>query len=40
MNDDLLALKNQLCFPLYACAKELVRAYQTLLNPLNLTYTK
>ena len=40
MNDDLLALKNQLCFPLYACAKEIVRAYQPLLDPLNLTYTQ
>lgn len=39
-NIDELALKNQLCFPLYACAKEIVRAYQTLLEPANLTYTQ
>lgn len=39
-NRDDLALRNQLCFPLYACAKEIVRAYQTLLDPVNLTYTQ
>lgn len=39
-NIDDLALKNQLCFPLYACAKEIVRAYQTILEPVNLTYTQ
>lgn len=39
-NRDDLALRNQLCFPLYACAKEIVRAYQTLLAPVNLTYTQ
>lgn len=39
-NIEELALKNQLCFPLYACAKEIVRAYQPLLEPLNLTYTQ
>ena len=35
-----LRLANQLCFPLYACAKEVVRAYQPLLEPLGLTYTQ
>ena len=34
-----LRLCNQLCFPLYACAKELVRRYAPLLEPFNLTYT-
>ncbi len=35
-----LKLENQLCFPLYACAKELVRSYNPLLDPLDLTYTQ
>ncbi len=37
---DPLALKNQLCFPLYACAKEVVRRYTPLLDALGLTYTQ
>lgn len=35
-----LLLENQLCFPLYACAKEVVRRYRQPLEPLNLTYTQ
>ena len=35
-----LRLENQLCFPLYACAKEIVRRYGPLLDPLDLTYTQ
>ena len=35
-----LKLKNQLCFPLYACAKEVVRLYTPYLDPLGLTYTQ
>ena len=35
-----LRLSNQLCFPLYLCAKELTRRYQPLLDKLNLTYTQ
>lgn len=35
-----LLLKNQLCFPLYACSKEVVRRYRPLLAPLGLTYTQ
>jgi len=35
-----LKLENQLCFPLYACAKEIVRRYGPLLEPHNLTYTQ
>ena len=35
-----LRLENQLCFPLYACAKEVVRQYREPLEPLNLTYTQ
>ena len=35
-----LRLDNQLCFPLYACAKEVVRQYRKPLEDLNLTYTQ
>ena len=35
-----LKLENQLCFPLYACAKEITRRYQPKLDPLGLTYTQ
>ena len=35
-----IRLDNQLCFPLYACAKEIVRRYRTPLEPLGLTYTQ
>ena len=37
---DALRLKNQVCFPLYACSKELVRQYGPYLKKLNLTYTQ
>ena len=37
---DSLKLENQLCFPLYVCAKEVVRLYRPLLEPLGLTYTQ
>lgn len=37
---DALKLENQLCFPLYACAKEVVRQYRPFLEQLNLTYTQ
>ncbi|MCR5053298.1 MAG: MarR family transcriptional regulator [Lachnospiraceae bacterium] len=37
---DCLKLENQLCFPLYACAKEVVRKYKPILDKLDLTYTQ
>ena len=37
---DSLKLENQLCFPLYACAKEIVRRYNPLLEEFGLTYTQ
>ena len=37
---DSLCLKNQLCFPLYVCAKEVIRRYKPLLDELDLTYTQ
>ncbi len=35
-----LRLKNQICFPLYACSKEVVRKYKPFLDKLDLTYTQ
>ena len=35
-----LRLGNQLCFPLYLCAKELTRRYQQQLEGIGLTYTQ
>ena len=35
-----LHLDDQLCFPLYACAKEVVRQYRKPLEQLHLTYTQ
>ena len=37
---DILKLENQFCFPLYACAKEIVRLYKPFLDELDLTYTQ
>lgn len=37
---DALKLENQLCFPLYAVSKEIVRQYTPFLNEINLTYTQ
>ena len=37
---DALKLKNQICFPLYACSKEIVKAYKPYLDELDLTYTQ
>lgn len=37
---DSLLLKNQLCFPLYACSREIVKKYKPFLDELDLTYTQ
>ncbi len=37
---DSIRLENQLCFPLYACAKEIVRQYRKPLEEIGLTYTQ
>lgn len=37
---DLLKLDRQLCFPLYAVSKEIVRKYKPFLDEINLTYTQ
>lgn len=39
-NYDSLKLENQLCFPLYACSKEIVRRYKPFLDEVDLTYTQ
>ena len=35
-----LKLENQLCFPLYACSKEIIKKYKPFLEELDLTYTQ
>ena len=37
---DTLKLKNQLCYPIYLCSKEIIRKYTPLLDEINLTYTQ
>ncbi|MBQ7586642.1 MAG: MarR family transcriptional regulator [Lachnospiraceae bacterium] len=35
-----LLLRNQLCFPMYACGRKIVGRYTPYLSPLGLTYTQ
>lgn len=37
---DALKIENQLCFPLYACSREIIRRYTPFLDALDLTYTQ
>ena len=37
---DPLLLDNQLCFPLYACAREVMKRYKPFLDEIDLTYTQ
>ena len=37
---DCLKLNNQICFPLYACSKEIIRRYKPFLDKVDLTYTQ
>lgn len=39
-NYDMLLLENQLCFPLYACSREVIKRYRPHLDALGLTYTQ
>lgn len=39
-NYDALKLSRQLCFPLYACARETIKLYKPWLDELELTYTQ
>lgn len=38
--EDILKLENQLCFPLYACSKEIIKKYKPVLDKIDLTYTQ
>ena len=38
--DDVLKLDNQLCFPLYAAAREIIKRYGPALSEVDLTYTQ
>ena len=38
--DEALRLENQLCFPLYACARKVVSQYTPFLKPLGITSTQ
>lgn len=35
-----LKLENELCFPLYACSRELIKQYKPYLDEIGLTYTQ
>ncbi|PJI07586.1 MULTISPECIES: MarR family winged helix-turn-helix transcriptional regulator [Clostridium] len=37
---DKIKLENQLCFPLYALSREIIKLYKPLLDKFNLTYTQ
>ena len=37
---EMLKLDNQLCFPLYACSKEIIKRYKPFLDKIDLTYTQ
>lgn len=40
IHNQTLKLDKQLCFPLYAASREVIRQYHPLLEPLGLTYTQ
>ncbi len=40
MDYEKLKLENQLCFPLYACSREIIRMYKPFLDEIGLTYTQ
>lgn len=37
---DALKLENQICFPLYAASKEVIKKYKPFLDELDITYTQ
>ena len=39
-NYDHLKLENQLCFPLYAASREIIKKYRPFLDEIELTYTQ
>lgn len=40
LKEEMLKLDNQLCFSLYATAKEIIRRYKPLLDNFDITYTQ
>ncbi len=40
MEYEQLKLENQICFPLYACSREVIKKYTPFLNDIDLTYTQ
>lgn len=40
LTDEALKLENQVCFPLYACARKVTGLYTPFIKPLGLTYTQ
>lgn len=39
-NYDALKIENQLCFPLYACSRKVIKQYKPYLDKIDLTYTQ
>lgn len=37
---DVLKISNQLCFPLYACSREIIKQYKPFLDKIGITYTQ
>lgn len=37
---DALKIENQICFPLYACSREIIKQYKPYLDEIDLTYTQ
>lgn len=37
---DALKIENQLCFPIYACSREIIKQYKPFLDEIDLTYTQ
>ena len=40
LNGQEMKLENQLCFPLYACSREVIKRYRPFLDAVGLTYTQ
>lgn len=40
LNFDALKIENQICFPLYACSREVIKQYKPYLDAMDLTYTQ
>jgi len=38
--NEVLKIENQICFPLYACSREVIKLYKPYLDELDLTYTQ